>query len=290
MRRFPDYKNMAQVFLPDSVHEMVDIAVATASPQVRLPDYSGTWLGREFEGWADVADKFNRPWKEGLELVHQMMDKVKQHVTMTPQDLRRKMKYNDYEGAIDIDRAMSGESEIYRKAKRQMRVSTRNVALLANIGNVGSYRASEMFWRGIAACVIIDILEEAGYQCELWIYNTAHNAFRSSPSKAFIATKVKATEDPLNLDLVCNCLSAWFHRAIVFGFRASIAGYSIGGCSSRPELGELREHIDLVQGIQTVPVSATAYSEVAAVIAVNKALETVAAGQGEKGEDIYADW
>lgn len=308
MRRFKDSKSGATIVHPESVQEMVDRACTAGITKMKGRDtYEGyldkllddrSFTGRTFESWNDVRTKFTQHWEEGMLLVSSMMDKIKQGVTLTPKDVRRKMMMNDVEGELDIDKAMRGEPGMYRQAKRQLRVNTRNVALLANIGNVGSYKPEQIFWRGVACSVIIDILEEAGYQCELWVYNTAQNAFgyqsyrygssgRINSSTCFTAVKVKSCDDPLNLELTVNVLSSWFHRIIMFGFRTSLGDHNVSRCSSKPILGQFIEHIDLSQGIKNIPVCATAYSEVKAVVAVNEALELVTTQQQDDPLSIY---
>ncbi len=299
MRQTTDSKNGARVFLPESIHEMIQIACDTRGSSSNLHDRYFT--GRTFDSWEQLREETSKPWREGMELVQQMMDKIKQQVTLTPKDIRRKMRFDEIEGEVDVDRAMRGEYDFYRRPHRQMRVSTRNVALLSNIGNTANYKPAQIFWRGVAATVILDILEEAGYRCELWLYNTAQNAFgysgysswrsrttlRAASSDSFTAVRVKACEDPINLDLTVNAMSAWFFRIILFSFRASIPGHSVGGCSSQPILDPYIEHIDLTQGIKNVKVCSTAYSEIAAVVAVNEALEEVTAQQGDDKLEIY---
>jgi hypothetical protein len=80
-----------------------------------------------------------------------------------------------------------------------------------------SIDADDILWRGAAAIVLTEALEEAGYRVELWAYSRSAGAYPSSKdaSDSFLACQLKATSDPLDPSTLVNAVSGWFFRTRV---------------------------------------------------------------------------
>ncbi len=284
----------------DFIHDTVQQVAAHCKANTSRSGRGGEWEGRTFEGgWDEVAKAFAEPWKEGIEKVDKMMEEILASDLEPPKSVRRKNRWDETDGEIDVDRVMVGEPEYMRRAFRSPQNGPRNVAIMCNTGNTGGFTADQIFWRGAAAIAAVDMLEEAGYQCEVWVWNHAMGCFGGSSyggnrkgsytsstggSSFFFSAKLKDCGDPLDRDRLTNALSAWFFRTVIFGMRDVVQSRRFGSGSSYPILGKWADHIDVTEGITKIEMGAPTNRE-AAIAAAKKVIEDVTGRSPYQGEE-----
>src|SRR5262245_48821286 len=84
----------------------------TKSPNINFP-------GRRGSGW-DIFEKFlGSPWPEAIKRVQFVQAAVKKETMPTPKSFRRKPRFNEVDGEIDVDKAMHGDPDYYRRVQRE---------------------------------------------------------------------------------------------------------------------------------------------------------------------------
>ncbi len=291
----------------DSLHEAVQEVAKHCKVTKGYRGNTGEWEGRAFGSWDEISKAFLEPWKDGLEKVNNMLDAIRNSGIEPPESVRRRNKWNEMSGEINIDRILMGEPEYMRQGVRRNSSAPRNVAILCNVGNLGGYTADQIFWRGAAAIAAIDLLEEAGYQCEVWCWNHALNCFGYSSSYSpysrkkkygsrgayseeskeklnemhpqggdsfFFCAKLKECGDPVDLDRLTNGLSAWFFRTVIFGMRDVVKDGAFGSGGSQHVIGKWLPKMDVSEGMTKVNVPSV-FTEKEAVEAAKQILEDV---------------
>lgn len=273
MRTFVDTKNKGRVVLLDSPQELIDL---TAKDYAGCSSIGDSWHGRTFKSVEGYKTAISRPWEEGLAMVDSFRETLMKQLP-EPEDRRRRMKWNDTGGTLDIHRILSGDPMAYRAPYKSKMRSPTNVALLVNTGNTGGYSAKEIAWRGAAAVAAVDLLEAAGYSCEFWMWNHAFNTYAYPNSSWFMACRLKACGDPLDTDLLVNATSAWYFRLATINARQHFPNYR-GSGSSHYRWGGFKEHLDVSNGITVIDmVSPT--SERGAIEAATAVLDQATAGE-----------
>lgn len=174
--------------------------------------------GREAKGsWDAARALLSQPWKEAVAHVDQYIEAVAKFPLPEPHSIKRKMKWNDDEGEIDVPRAMDGEGEMYRKGFRRKIKAPSQIVLLANLDCPWNCNKSGVFFRSVACIVLADILESKGYGVEIWAWCAGGNVFPRGQDKQFNALQVKRSDQPLDKDTLANVLSAWFTRYVIWG-------------------------------------------------------------------------
>lgn len=258
MRQFLDEKTRSQVAILDSPTQAVEAGFEEYWNSHRHGQLGGHWQGRKFGSIEGVKTALTRPWEEGLMIMEEFRRKLDRQLP-EPESVRRRMEWNETGGDLAVSRLLAGDPVMFRAAKRRRTVAPKNIAVLCNTAeNVGA-EAEQIMWRGAAAVAAVDLLEAAGYSVEFWIWNRATNAYYGSCPNWFMAAKVKSCGDPLDTDLLLNSISAWFLRMICIGFpRSSRCGFtqrptSYGELSFRSDLGDHIKHLDVSDGITTIP-------------------------------------
>jgi len=281
--------------------EMVDFCcdrVHTPGLERHLKNASTGWHGRTFEnGIADLRLAFKRPDKDARHKVEEMIRDIRKELP-TPTDIRRKRSWSSEDGDVDVDRAIRGDGEYMRDTKRAKRISPKNIAVVLNIGNTGMWTPEQIFFRGAAAVACVDLLEEAGYSCEVTVWNHAQSTHKYPYPSSFVACKVKDCHQIADIDMLTGATSAWFFRCVVmpmrdiinrderyskFSYRGSHDYLSLTG-SSHDYIGGFAKHLDVTEGIQLIRFKSS-NNRNAIIQSAKKLLEAATNPDVEKLED-----
>lgn len=176
---------------------------------------SKDFVGRKFRDWAAVEAAALEPWPEGLDIVQEMLFELRNSANLpTPTCVRRRARWADDGDELDNDRLRSGQ-EAWRTMRRESQRGPTTVTVLVNVSANGSVKADDILWRGAAAIVLTDLLEQAGYRVVLIGCDTGRGAFEDG-SDWFGSVRLKASEQPLDIPSVVNGLSGWFFRTVCF--------------------------------------------------------------------------
>jgi hypothetical protein len=226
-----------------------------------------------------------------MKRVEYVQDKVMKESMPTPKSIKRKPRWSDNDGEVDVDRAMHGEPEFYRRVTREKVTGPTHIALVTNLDSPGLVNSSGLFYRSTAAIAATDILENLGYSVEIWVWCRGEKVFPRPNDHQFVGVKVKESGDPIDKNALCDTLSAWFTSEAVFG--------SFAACPTKPValgipieasmsattvkdsgIGPWIKYLDVDQGVTAVPVPMAWGGLEAAVECAKKILENVITAQG----------
>lgn len=268
----------------DDLTEMVTTAVRFGTEHGTRP-YSGSWVGREFAGWADVQRAIGEPWADALYEVQQMVEEMKGKIK-PPEKVTRTRAISMHRGSqVNVERAINGDPFFLRTmTKRKKSGVPTNATVICNVGNTGDWSYKDIFWRGAAAIAAVDLLEAANYRCEVWIYNLADYVNGYPFPTSLCACRVKSAGDVVDIDHLVTAMSAWFFRTVIFELRKTDPMYrggvnSVYG-SSHARLGTWDKYFDIESGTTPVVMPAPR-TRTAAIEAATNIIDRVVAGQKE---------
>lgn len=278
LQRIKDTKLRGWAMIADSPLDVAKHCAAECPKNDKITLAGEGWIGLDIGSWADMPKMVSQPWPLGMAKVNAMMDELKQQLPM-PKSVRRRNRWDENDGEVDCNRAMDGEAEYMRRAVRTNTAGPRNVALLCQVGGAGMFTADQMFWRGAATAALTDLIEAAGYSCEVWIWNRAVGTFTAKTTPdSFFCCKVKACGDPLDVGSIVNCTSAWFYRGIVMRAKMTCSNFRTGMGYTNPHRVGWDKYMDVTEGIQKIEM-VNAFTRETAISTAKTMLENITKGQ-----------
>lgn len=203
----------------DSVHECVEYAMGAPSGcqmdnSLNNPD----WIGRDDLGTTrrGIPAKVDAAWPEGLAVIDGILRELRESKPELPMSRRRVRQWRPDDGDdICQDRLRAGQ-DFWRATPRLKARGPNTITLLVGVSASSHRKAEDVFWRGAAAACLVDMLEDAGYRVEVWCTELGSGAFVCG-SNSFLATRVKAAQDSIDIATLVNAISPWFFRTILFG-------------------------------------------------------------------------
>lgn len=245
----------------DSLLDMVNCAAAQ-NPRW-FNGHSGSWVGRYFYGWPDFKEKWDRPWADGMRTADAMRKEIAAQVPEPPKVVRRRRLRSETDGEFDFDRYLEAEPDFYTATKRAEAAGPTTLTVLCHLGGVAKHKPETLFWRGAAACVAVDVLEAAGYSCEVWWWHRSVEVFTSGARNFFCGGPVKKAGDPLDADQLLRALSSWYYRGPMLASFAASGPVSDGlGITEHDDLGMCARHLGVSGRVVQMP---AAYDRAGAV-------------------------
>lgn len=182
---------------------------------------TGKKIGRNFKhGWDGVFRLAALPWKEGMEHLANARKELKGIELPVPESIRRRKSWSMETGdGVDIHRLYQGIPYWRSVEGRQAQGGCPIVTVLANVGTEYGFGPEQIVWRGIAALIVTDILEDAGYRVELWSCRQGNCQYLEDPTgdnRLMTATLLKESHGPIVEPLVVSGLAGWYYRTIVW--------------------------------------------------------------------------
>lgn len=196
-----------------------------ANPFKRIKGFN--WPGRVCgpDDWAKASSFLEKPWPEAVSMIRYVVDRIRNSGKLpVPKSVKRKPKWSDRDGEVDVDRAIVGDPEYMRQAIRLRLNSPNHVALITNMEVIKGWwstNPSGVFFRSAAAIAVSEILEEQGYTCEIWFWNRGFGVYPAPDDEQFTACRVKAGHDLTDPHALCDAMSDWFTTNVVFGSYAA---------------------------------------------------------------------
>lgn len=284
MKHVKDYELRGTARIYDDLTEMVDLAWKHGKEYGSSVN-SGEWVGRELADWDAVKRAVAEPWDDALHEVRMMVEDLKGKVP-PPEKITRSKAWSMHRGDVHVNRALTGEPYFLRTMSKRSKTNVpTNATVVCNVGNVGYWSYKDIFWRGAAAIAAVDLLEQANYRCEVWIYNLADYVNRAPGlSTSLCACRVKNAGDVLDIDHLVTATSAWFFRNVIFELRKTDPCYghsmsTVSG-SSHARLNKWDKYFDIETGTTPVVMPAPRTRD-AAVADAKQVIEQVVTGQKE---------
>lgn len=175
-----------------------------------------SFIGRKFASVDHLRQAAQGHWPEGVALVESMAEELRQALHIAPpQSRRRRTRFSDTDGAeLDVDRLRSGQ-DFWRTTRREVSTGPANLTLSVDVAAAASRSAESIIWRGVAAIVVTELLEAAGYRVELWAHEAGEHAYTDG-TNGMNAVCLKSLGDVLDRSTLVNAVSGWFFRTVFF--------------------------------------------------------------------------
>lgn len=233
-----------EVMLFDSMYEM---ACATAKSQLALSSHDNCKINpkQAAEGWTGITPRdwdgcvklTTEPWPKAVDQVQSIISSlVEGDALPRPKSRKRVRRFSEDDGCeLSLERFQAGH-DWWETTYRANRRGPSTVTILTNLDAGCATGPYSIFWRGAAAIAATDILENAGYLVELFMWCKGCRVY---PSKSMgrrtdvqlTILRLKEAGNPPDIQKLCCSLSAWYLRVMVFGsfHLASRTPKSIGG-------------------------------------------------------------
>lgn len=137
---------------------------------------------------------------------------------------------------VDVDALIRGAPRAWGRYERSKRTQgDRTIALYVTLAGNCGLTAAQISWAPVPALVVADLLEAAGYRCEIW--GVSQSRYRADDSIT-VRFPLKRAEDTLDLNTVARVCCPAVLRAITFSveanqlaYRGISIGYGHGDCS-----------------------------------------------------------
>ncbi len=170
-------------------------------------NYDKGWLGADRDGFFRLMEQ---GWEEGADKIAAARDGIEAA-------LPSKVKLAKYSvaGAVpNVARAISGNPLAMRAMVRREQTSCPIVTLVCDLAVPGHVDAGDILDQCAAVAAVVDILEERGYRCELYVSLTGQQGDRAW---TFIC-RAKEAGQPLNLNSAAFVIGhSAMLRALTFG-------------------------------------------------------------------------
>lgn len=157
----------------------------------------------------DVENLLDLGWQEGTERGSAISLSLDGTIDAV-EAIRRRPSWGDEGDSLDVDRALRGDWDIAFQSTAKLRTNgSKIVTIVGAFGGNCNRTPEELFWNGVQIAVVTDILENAGYQCEvIGANNTGH---RDEATTGFCGITAKRAGDPVRID---QLVSVFAHAAV----------------------------------------------------------------------------
>jgi len=130
----------------------------------------------------EVRSFISAGWREGTK---KMKETIGRLTAPTVKSVKRRAVWRDEGDEIEIGRVYSGDLDHAWRGMERRLVDGQGapyVRLWVSATMVCTRKAEEFFWRGAAACILADALEEAGYRVEIVSFEQTSGTYTDSPT------------------------------------------------------------------------------------------------------------
>lgn len=210
-----------------------------ACPDARLESTTGDisgerikWVGRKIADRDELLRFASQVWHDGMDMLDAAKSRVSAATMPEPKTRRRRARFDEFDGDdICLDRLRDG-APFWRTTSREFSNGASVITLAVGIGASGAVSADAIIWRGIAAIVLTELLEAAGYRVAIVGFDASIDAFEDG-SDTFVSVDMKDASDPLDVVTLVNSLSSWAFRTVGLG----ALGLSFEGREHSPGYG-----------------------------------------------------
>jgi hypothetical protein len=198
-----------------------------ATPESRLCSTVGDigrermrWVGRPIANREELNQFATAVWSEGMDMLDAARSRVDAANVPAPRNRRRRARFDEFDGDdICLDRLRDG-APFWRTTQRETTSGPASITIAIQQGGGAVRSADELVWRGIAAIVLTELLEAAGYRVCLVAYGASAGTFDDG-TDSFYSVELKRESDPLDVVSMVNALSGWAFRVPGLGVMGS---------------------------------------------------------------------
>lgn len=200
--------------------DWVDTLKADGIKPAHYSDYdvlnNKRWRGRTFKSWKEVYECASTPWLEGMKMYEEAKEALSRVPMEMPTSIKRKRRWNEGEGEVDVDRFIAGEALCFEDCFRHRVEGSPVITIAVDMINSGCYSPESLFWNSAAAVAMVDLLEAAGYCVEVIGYSRFSGIYHTQVKNFFSSVVLKEAGDPLDCSSLISGLSAFAFRTLAF--------------------------------------------------------------------------
>jgi hypothetical protein len=176
------------------------------------------WFGKSFANYGEVERALQSHQSKEVDQVEAMIADLRRMLP-PPTEIARKRRWSEDDGdEFCYDRFVKRQP-FFRAFQKTPVVSCKLVSLFVQNGAPWHYTPEMMMWRGAAVAAVASLLDEAGYQTEVFVCNYTRDAFGDDDgahncANLFQSLCLKRSEDTLSVNDVIVATSSWFRRSI----------------------------------------------------------------------------
>ena len=261
-------------------HPIPEYNVTTADGEVTDECYRRNASFRMgFHSLKDATDLTDYGWQEGSDKGSAVSLSLEGTIAAV-EAIRQRPVWGDSGDSLCTDRALRGDWDIAFQSSGRVRTNgSKIVTLVGAFGGHCHRTTEELFWNGIQIVVTADILENAGYQCE--IIGGNNNFQRPTSTIGFAGIIAKRAGDPLRIDQIASVFAhAGVFRTI--GFEMIVRTPTEVGCglgTPRMSVGEMTLSVRKLEAAGLLPsdsiIIGEAYDQKSAIKNIRATLHAV---------------
>jgi hypothetical protein len=205
----------------ESLAAMVDSVLAIperrrAKANRRLAE--ADFVGRQFADLHEASAAIHQDWPEGSEMIDSLRRELQGIELPQAKLVRRQRCWSADNGdAVDNDRLRAGQ-DYWASMTKVACASPRLVNIHVGATAAASRNTRDILWRGAAALVLVEWLQNNGYRVRITAYMLNSELYYTvpGPSNGLVTCVLKQHADPLNISLLVNALSGWCYRTTWF--------------------------------------------------------------------------
>jgi len=186
-------------------------------------NYSGgrSWFGADSE--AEIRTIVGIGWPTGVERARLEIGNItmSKSQAMGLSKVRMEKKYGPDGDNFDPDRAHDEDASPWYSWVKESGAGShgQHVRIRVALEAASHYGSDNLFFRGAAACMMADALEESGRSVEILGYMLVDGSYPSKHGKLFVTFPLKRAGEPLDLNRIA-AISAFAGCFRFFGFQA----------------------------------------------------------------------
>jgi len=204
-------------FTVAQAREFIQSGCAGAAKQPSAASTSANWLGMTYSKAKALSG-----YPSALDSISRIAASIAASEQISaPRSIKRTRVYVglDCDGELDIDRYRAGSDTPLATRKRTPRHSVGKIIhLTCNFGGTCNYSAEQLQYAGATLCALAQLLEQAGYRCEITGLNSSVGVYTSGHARhSLLCVPIKDANDPLDIStLAYVTANPAFFRLVMF--------------------------------------------------------------------------
>lgn len=186
-----------------------------------------SWFGAATE--AEIRTIVGIGWPEGVERARLEIGNItmSRSQAQSLSKVRMEKKYGPGGDNFDPDRAHDEDASPWYSWVKESGAGNQGQHVRIRVATEAAYYygANSLFFRGAAACMMADALEESGRSVEIVAYILTDRSYHSKQGKCFVTFPLKRAGEPLDLNRIA-AMTAFAGAFRFFGFQAIASGES----------------------------------------------------------------
>ena len=201
----------------------LDEAVPEARHSLSQHLSDANWAGRAFDSTDACFDSVNQEHKETMDRLSCAKEILRNVEFPRPKSIKQRYRLRDEGLRLHIPSYVNRDVDhLYMQQKRIRTIGgSQTVVVCAPVNCSCNYDSDNVQWRAAASVALCQLLHDAGYGVEFWVFNNGHDFNNSGTSYNHeFALLVKGSNEPPDWIRIANAASCWMFRTLYFSLYA----------------------------------------------------------------------